>query len=74
MSNTSSPEPPPLLHVVTPDATPEDVAALVAVLAALGSAAPAPEPPRSEWASPARRVRSPLAPGRGGWRASALPR
>jgi hypothetical protein len=62
----------PLLKVVSPDATPEEVAALVAVFSALGGEAPAPEPPRSEWASPARRMRTPLAHGRGSWRASAL--
>lgn len=68
----------PLLRIVTPDTTPEEVAAIVAVLSALGGGAPAPEPPRSEWASPARGVRSTpgraLAHGRGAWRASGLPR
>ncbi len=68
----------PLLRIVTPDTTPEEVAAIVAVLSALGGGAPAPEPPRSEWASPARGVRSApgraLAHGRGAWRASGLPR
>lgn len=69
---------PPLLRIVTPDTTPEEVAAIVAVFSALGGGAPAPEPPRSEWASPARQVRSTpgrtLAQGRGAWRASGLPR
>lgn len=64
----------PLLRVVTPDATPEEVAALVAVFSALGGTQPAPEPPRSEWAHPARRLRRPLHPGPGGWRASGLGR
>ncbi|QSR27605.1 hypothetical protein CFH99_18435 [Nocardioides aromaticivorans] len=68
----------PLLRIVTPDTTPEEVAAIVAVLSALGGGAPAPEPPRSEWANPARQVRSTpgrtLAQGRGAWRASGLPR
>jgi hypothetical protein len=64
----------PLLQVITPDATPEEVAALVAVLGALGGGEPAPEAPRSEWAAPARRMRSALPHGPGGWRASALPR
>lgn len=68
----------PLLRIVTPETTPEEVAAIVAVLSALGGGAPAPEPPRSEWASPARQVRSTpgrtLAHGRGAWRASGLPR
>ncbi|WP_435770804.1 acyl-CoA carboxylase subunit epsilon [Nocardioides sp. SYSU DS0651] len=68
----------PLLRIVTPSTTPEEVAVIVAVLSALGGGAPASEPPRSEWAAPARRMR--VAPGRslphgrGAWRASGLPR
>ncbi|HEY0890705.1 MAG TPA: acyl-CoA carboxylase subunit epsilon [Nocardioides sp.] len=61
----------PVLRVVNPDATPEEVAAIVAVLSALGGAAPAPRKPRSTWASPARQLRGPLPPS---WRASGLPR
>lgn len=66
-----SPEVKPLLKVVSPDATPEEVAAIVAVFSALGGGAPAPEPPRSQWAAPARRMRTTLPHGRGAWRASA---
>ena len=69
---------PPLIRVLTPTATSEEIAAVVAVLAALGGSEPAPEPVRSEWASPARRLRrtseSVVLPGRGAWRASGLPR
>ncbi len=61
----------PLLRVISPDATPEQVAAIVAVFAAMGGAAPAPEEPRSEWASPARRMRGMHEHGRGAWQASA---
>ncbi|WP_203045412.1 acyl-CoA carboxylase subunit epsilon [Pimelobacter simplex] len=68
----------PLLRVVTPGTTPEEVAAIVAVLSALGGGATAPEAPRSEWTNPARRLRRTASshpnPGRGAWRASALPR
>lgn len=68
----------PVLRVITPDTTDEEVAAIVAVLSALGGGEPAPEPPRSEWANPARGVRSTpgrgLPHGRGAWRASGLPR
>ena len=67
---------PPLL-VVKGDASAEEVAALVAVLqglaAAVSAGGDAPRP-HSEWSSHHRKVRTPLAPGRGGWRASALPR
>jgi acyl-CoA carboxylase epsilon subunit len=65
----------PLL-VVKGDASAEEVAALVAVLQGLAAATPAGDAPkpRSEWSSHHRKVRSPLTPGRGGWRSSALPR
>lgn len=64
----------PVLRVVTPDATPEEVAAIVAVLASLGGGAPAPRAKRSAWADPARRMRGGLPHGGGAWRASGLPR
>jgi hypothetical protein len=65
----------PLLKVIDAHATPEEVAAIVTVLSALGGEpAPAPAPVRSQWADPARQVRRPLTHGAGGWRASALPR
>jgi len=68
----------PLLQVVNADATPEEIAALVAVLAALGSAARVPaERPRPAWSLPARAVRQTYDAahhsGPGGWRASGLP-
>ena len=56
------------------DATPEQVAALVAVLSGIGGEDEAPAGPVSQWSSPARLVRAPLHPAPGGWRASALPR
>ncbi len=64
----------PLLRVVRGDATAEEVAALVAVLQAAAASVPDVDdaPPR-EWGSPRRAVRAPLAPGRGGWRASVFP-
>ena len=58
----------------TRDATPEEVAAIVAVLSAL-QAAPAPAPRRTpEWSAHHRKVRRTLPHGPGGWRSSALPR
>jgi hypothetical protein len=65
----------PLLRVVKGDATPEEVAALVAVVAALGTGGA--EPPRRrtpEWSAHHRKVRRTLPHGPGGWRSSALPR
>ncbi len=64
----------PLLKVITPDATPEEVAAVVAVYAAMGGNGAVPEKPRSEWAAPARRMRTTLPHGPGAWQASALGR
>ena len=69
-----APAPPPL-RLVRGDATPEEIAALVAVLSAASAAGdPAPPRPRSQWASRERAVRQPLAPDRGAWRAYAFPR
>jgi len=65
----------PLLRVVKGDATPEEVAALVAVVAALGAGAG--EPPRRrtpEWSAHHRKARVSLPHGPGGWRSSSLPR
>ena len=65
----------PLLRVVNPDATPEEVAALVAVFAALGSAGVgSSRKPRPSWNLPARGVRTVHRHGPGAWRASGLPR
>lgn len=64
----------PALRVVRGEATPEEVAALVVVLAAASDAGE-PEPPRppSRWTSRPHGPRGPLHPGPGAWRASALP-
>jgi hypothetical protein len=64
----------PLLRVVKGDATPEEVAALVAVFAALRTEEPPARRPAPAWAAPHRKVRRTLPHGPGGWRASALPR
>ena len=74
-SGSSEATPTPLLRVISPNATPEEIAALVTVLAALGGDEPAPKrrtPP--EWQSPSRTVRRTLPHGPGGWRSSGLPR
>jgi Acyl-CoA carboxylase epsilon subunit len=65
------------LRVVRGDATPEEIAALAAVLFAARSAdTEAPSPPRSAqnaWCDRSRLLRRPLSPGPGAWRRSALP-
>jgi len=63
----------PYLRVVRGEPTAEELAALVAVLAARSAAtAPAPRP-RSAWADPVRRLGLTARPGPGAWRRSALP-
>ena len=66
--------PRPLLTVLRGEPTPEQLAALVAVVAARGTAAdePAAPLPRPLWSVPV--LRTPLSPGPGAWRASGLPR
>jgi hypothetical protein len=66
------------LSVVRGDATPEEIAALIATLTAVAAArsasAPAEQPPAvSNWNSRARLLRPPVHPAAGGWRRSALP-
>ena len=74
MGTQSDDHPTPLLTVVNADATPEEIAALVAVFSALGAAADAPAPARRPaWGLPARGVRRTHRAGSGGWRASGLP-
>jgi len=64
----------PFLRVVRGDATPEELAALVAVLAAAGGE-PAAAPRRvPAWSAPHRGLRRTFPAGPGGWRVSGLPR
>jgi hypothetical protein len=62
-----------MLRIVRGEPSDEELAALIAVLAGLASAAAQPPVPRSAWANPAHRLRTPLHPGPGAWRSSALP-
>jgi acyl-CoA carboxylase epsilon subunit len=66
----------PHLRIVKGDPSDEEVAALVAVVSALGSGAgsAAPERPRSAWSDRRALVREALPHGHGAWRASGLPR
>ena len=64
-----------VLRVVRGDPAPEELAALLAVLAATGGrTTPVGASRRTAWNHPARLVRAPVQAGPGGWRASALPR
>jgi acyl-CoA carboxylase epsilon subunit len=67
----------PLVRVVKGDPTPEELAALTAVIAAKLAARPAGSPDPSErvsdWSSYWRAVHAPAQHGPGRWRASAFP-
>ncbi len=69
----------PFLQIMRGDASPEEVAALVATLTAIAAARSRaaddakPAPVLSHWNDPARRLRAPLHPAPGAWRRSALP-
>jgi hypothetical protein len=63
----------PYLRVVRGEPTADDLAALVAVLAARSGAAASPPRVRSAWADPARRLGVTHRAGPGAWRRSALP-
>ncbi len=65
----------PLLRVLTPGATDEEVAALVAVVSAMAAAGSEQrtQGPAPVWSALARKVRPAHRHGRGGWRASGLP-
>jgi hypothetical protein len=56
----------PILRIVKGDPTPEEVAALVAVLTARAAAADH-EAATSAYADPAARLRGPIRVGRGAW-------
>ena len=66
--------PGPVLRVIRGDATPEEIAAVVAVLASRpGSPDLPPRPEPSAWADRSRLLRRPVHPGPDAWRRSALP-
>jgi hypothetical protein len=74
----TAPDPRPVLRVVRGDATPEEIAAVVAVLLSRrpdesdGALRPR-QLARSAWSDRSRQLRGPLSPGPGAWRRSALP-
>jgi hypothetical protein len=67
----------PALSIVHGNPSPEQIAAVVTVLAARlepADTARAEQAPRSRWSERSRQLRAPLSRGQGAWRASALPR
>jgi hypothetical protein len=73
---TAEPEPQrPVLRVVRGNPDDAELAALTAVLAGAAAASPTEGKPaeRSRWADPSARLRQPLRPGPGAWRAFGLP-
>jgi hypothetical protein len=76
-ATAAAPAPGPALAFVKGNPSAEQIAAVVAVLAAR-TAWPAgttqARETRSEWSTRSRLLRAPLPRGPGGWRASALPR
>jgi len=70
---TESSEPArPALRIVRGDPSPEELAALAAVVAAAAESGDAPRavPVRGRWSDPAHSLRRPLHPGAAGWRSS----
>ena len=67
--------PSPVLRVIRGDATPEEIAAVVAVLLSRPAIVDVPtaRPVPSAWADRSRLLRRPLFPGPDAWRRSALP-
>jgi len=64
----------PYLRVVRGQASAEEIAAVVAVLATRESDVEPPAVQKVEsWRNPARGMRKPVVPGRFGWRNSGLP-
>ena len=69
MSDGETPR--PALRVVRGNPSPEELAALTALVAVSGGTDEAPAaPPRGGWSDPARTFRQPLRPGPGAWRSS----
>jgi hypothetical protein len=69
----------PFLRVIRGDASDEEIAAIVATLAAVAAARKRgaenteQAPVKSQWAARSRPMRAPVRPAPGGWRRSALP-
>ena len=69
----AAPAAPPTIGVTSGSPTPEDLAVVVALFAALANAEPAPTTRRPRpWSAPSGRLRRQLTPVPGGWRMSGL--
>ncbi|WP_295693530.1 acyl-CoA carboxylase epsilon subunit [Lapillicoccus sp.] len=66
----------PVVRVVAGHPTPEELAALLTVLAAVGGgdAGDVGTTAPSRWSAPSGRLRTAYGPGSGAWRASGMPR
>ena len=65
----------PALQVISGNATPEEIAIILALVAASGGGEPEPDVTEvNRWNDRSEHLRSYLYPGQGAWRASALPR
>jgi Acyl-CoA carboxylase epsilon subunit len=74
MTEEAGSAPVPLLAVTRGVPTPDELAALVIVLASRATEpASGGDARRSSWSAKSRMLRVPVRPGRGAWRASALP-
>jgi len=70
-----APQPPLVLSVLRGEPTPDELAALLVVLASRQPTAPAGRgKPPSLWSALGQTLQAPLFPGPGAWRASGLPR
>jgi hypothetical protein len=63
----------PALRIINADATPEEVAAIVAVFSALRPPEPVRKRRTPEWQAHHRKLRRTFSHGSGGWRSSGLP-
>jgi hypothetical protein len=65
---------PMLLRVVSGSPTPEELAAVIAIVTSHGATSTSEKPTWSLWARKSRQVRPAQRPGFGAWRASMMPR
>jgi hypothetical protein len=74
MTEEASSAPVPLLAVTRGVPTPDELAALMVVLAGRATDPSSGAARQSSWSAKSRMLRAPVRPGPGAWRASALPR